>query len=61
MARIFIYEGKKYEDPDPKMSVDDVRRSLVDFFPELSNADVKETKKGDDTTYTFSKRVGTKG
>ena len=61
MGRIFIYEGKPYEDPDPKMSVDEVRRSLVDFFPELSNAEVKESKQGEDTTYTFSKRVGTKG
>lgn len=59
--RIFKYEGKEYEDPDPKMSADEVRRMYSEFFPELANAEVKKEKKGEDTVYTFSKRVGTKG
>lgn len=59
--RIFIYEGKEYPDPDPKMKPDDVRRGWVEFFPELANAEIKETKRGDDTIFTFTKRVGTKG
>jgi PRTRC genetic system protein C len=61
VARIFHYDGRAFPDPDPKLSVEDVRRHLADFFPELANADSREEKKGDDTIYAFSKRIGTKG
>jgi PRTRC genetic system protein C len=61
MARIFIYENKEYPDPDPALSVEEVRQSMANFFPELSNSETKEIKNGDNTVYTFSKRVGTKG
>lgn len=59
--RVFIYDGREFPDPDPNMSVDDVRRSLTDFFPELSNAETKERKEGDRTVVEFTRRVGTKG
>ena len=61
MARLFIYDGREFPDPDPKVSVEDVRRQLSEYFPELTNADTREEKRGDDTVYTFSKRIGTKG
>ncbi len=61
MARIFVYDGRKFEDPDPEMSVEQVRSSLADFYGELNNADVSESKKDNDTIYHFNKRVGTKG
>lgn len=61
MARIFVYDGTEYPDPDPVMKVDDVKSTMSNFFPELANAEAKETKRGDDTVITFSKRVGTKG
>lgn len=61
MARIFVYEGKEYPDPDSSMSTNDVRESWVNYFPELSNAETKETKRGEDTLITFTKRAGTKG
>ena len=61
MARIFVYDGREFPDPDSKVSIEDVRRQLAEYFPELSNADTREEKRGDDTVYTFSKRIGTKG
>lgn len=61
MARIFVYDGREHPDPDPSMSVDDVRKSMSDFFGELANATVKESKRGEDTIYEFTRRVGTKG
>ena len=61
MARVFVYEGKEYPDPDPAMKVEDVRQNMAQFFPELSNAETKEETKGDRTTVIFKKRVGTKG
>ena len=61
MARIFRYDGREFPDPDPRMPVEDVRKQLGEFFPELANADTREEKRGDDTIYTFTKRIGTKG
>ena len=61
MSRKFIYDGREFEDPDPEMTVEQVRASLADFYGELANATVSETKQGEDTIYQFNKRVGTKG
>jgi len=59
--RTFVYDGRTFPDPDSKMSVDEVRQSLANFFPELSNAEAKETKQGEDTIIELKRRVGTKG
>ena len=61
MARIFVYDDREFPDPDPEMSVDQVKATLSDFYGEIANASVKETKRGDDTIYEFQRRVGTKG
>ena len=61
MARIFVYDNRRFPDPDPSLSVDEVRRQLGGFFPELNNAETREERRGEDTLYTFSKRIGTKG
>jgi len=61
MPRTFYYESKPYEDPDPSMSVDEVRQSMANFFPELSNAESEIKKDGDNEKITFKKSVGTKG
>lgn len=61
MARLFIYDGREFPDPDEALSVDEVRKQMSEFFPELTNADVREEKRGEDTAYTFTRRIGTKG
>jgi PRTRC genetic system protein C len=61
MARQFVYDGRTFPDPDSSLSVEDVRRQLADYFPESANADTREERRGDDTLYTFSRRIGTKG
>ena len=61
MVRVFIYDSREFEDPDPEMTVEQVKTSLADFYGELANATVSETKRGGDTIYQFNKRVGTKG
>jgi len=60
-VRIFVYNGTEYPDPDPNLKVDEVRRFMATFLPELSNAESKELKRGEDTIIEFKKRVGTKG
>ncbi len=59
--RVFVYDGREFPDPDPKMSNDEVRQSMTNFFPELANAETKQSKRGDDDIIEFKKRVGTKG
>jgi PRTRC genetic system protein C len=61
MARIFVYDGREFPDPDSKLSVEDVRKQLAEFFPELANAETREEKREEDAVYTFMKRIGTKG
>lgn len=59
--RVFVYEGREFPDPDPNLSVDEVKQRMTDFFPELANAEVKEAKRGDDDLYEFVRKVGVKG
>jgi PRTRC genetic system protein C len=61
MARLFSYDGRDFPDPDPALTVEAVRKQMSDFFPELANAETREERRGDDTVYTFSRRIGTKG
>ena len=61
MARVFRYDGREFPDPDPTLPVERVREQFSDFFPELANAETREERRGDDTIYTFTKRIGTKG
>jgi len=62
MPRVFVYDGREFPDPDPGLSVEDVRKQLSDFFPELTNAETREERRGDDEVrYTFARRMGTKG
>jgi len=68
MARVFVYDGREFPDPDPNLKVDDVRQNMANFFPELSNAETKESKRPSatvagetETVIEFKKRVGTKG
>ena len=61
MARVFVYDNREFPDPDPNLSVDEVRISMSSFFPELSNAENVQSGRGDDTIHEFKKRVGVKG
>ena len=68
MARVFVYDGREFPDPDPSLSVDEVRASMANFFPELSNAESTESQRDSktepgqkDTVIEFKRRVGVKG
>jgi PRTRC genetic system protein C len=63
-TRIMVYDGRSWPDPDPSLTIEEVKQSFATFFPELSTADVKEHKdeKDPDTViYEFARRTGTKG
>ena len=61
MARIFVYDGREFPDPDPNLSTEQVRSMMTDFFPELANSQIKESQRDEDTLYELVRRVGTKG
>ena len=61
MARVFIVDGRQFPDPDPKLSVQEVRAHFAQFLPELVNAEASEETQGEDTHVTFTRRIGTKG
>ena len=61
MARVFVYDGREFPDPDPSRTPEQIRTMMSDFFPELANAEIREAGKGDDTVYEFVRKVGTKG
>jgi len=68
MSREFVYDGRSFPDPDPNLKVDEVRQHMANYFPELSNAETKESKRPSaadptvmDEVYEFKRRVGTKG
>ena len=61
MARIFVYDDREFPDPDPEMTVEQVKATLADFYGEIANASVKETTRDGDTIIEFQRRVGTKG
>ena len=61
MARIFVYDGREFPDPDPNQTPDEIRQTMTDFFPELANAEIRQATRGEDTLYELVRRVGTKG
>lgn len=61
MSRIFVYDDREFPDPNPEMSVEQVKTTLADFYGEIANASIKETTRGKDTIIEFQRRVGTKG
>ncbi len=61
MARIFVYDGREFPDPDPSLTPDQVRQNYSGLLPVLANADVTHETRGEADIYSFHKRVGTKG
>ena len=49
MTRVFVYDDREFPDPDPQMSVDQVKSTLSDFYGEIANASVKVSQRGEDT------------
>ena len=60
--RVFIHNGKKLSDPDPKMSPEEVMNFYSNQFPELTTSNVHGPKiENDAAVYEFKTTVGTKG
>ena len=62
MRREFSFNGVKLPDPNPAMSVEDVRGVLAMQYPEIATAVVTGPEPvGDMMKYTFERAIGSKG
>lgn len=60
--RVFLYENRNLNDPDPNMSPEDVRDLYAATYPELATAVIDGPEEGKDgeQEYSFRRAVGQK-
>ena len=62
MTRVFQFNGIRLPDPNPEMSVDNVKALYSAQYPELTTAVVNGPEAvGDKMRYTFDRAIGSKG
>jgi PRTRC genetic system protein C len=62
LEREFTYNGIKLPDPNPTMSIEQVRDAYAPAYPELTTAAVEGPEAtGDKLVYRFVRAVGSKG
>jgi PRTRC genetic system protein C len=62
LPREFYYQGSRIPDPNPQMSVDEVRELLTPSYPEIATATVTGPEDtGTALRYTFARAIGSKG
>jgi PRTRC genetic system protein C len=62
LERVFLFNGVKLPDPSPDFTVEQVRDTYVNTYPELATAAIEGPSPVDGTMqYVFSRAVGAKG
>jgi len=62
MDREFRYDGVRLPDPNPKLSIEEVRTAFSATYPEIATAAVTGPEAvGNKLVYHFAKAIGTKG
>jgi PRTRC genetic system protein C len=61
MARQFVIDERLHPDPDPSLTIEQVRDMFADFYPDLAGATHTVTQRGEDQVIDFRRTVGTKG
>jgi PRTRC genetic system protein C len=62
LQREFIYNGIKLPDPNPQMSVEEVRDTYAAAYPEVNTAAIEGPETvGDKIVYRLVRAIGTKG
>ncbi len=60
--RVFKYDNMVLDDPDPKMTPEEVKEFYAEIYPELTQAGIEGPEQdGETLEYEFDKAVGTKG
>ena len=62
LAHCFEFSGVKLPDPNPELSVEDVRALYAHQFPDIATAAITGPEAvGDKLRYQFTRVIGTKG
>src|SRR6266566_3424409 len=62
LPREFVFNGTRIPDPDPQMSIDQVRDLLAPSYPEIATATMTGPEDtGTSLRYSFSRAIGSKG
>ncbi len=61
LQREFTLDGRKLADPNPELSVEDVRAYYTGTYPSLNNASYQEEVTGTAVKITFTTAIGSKG
>ena len=61
LPREFTLDGSKLADPNPALTVDEVRNFYSGTYPALNNAFYTEAVEGDRVRVTFKTAIGHKG
>jgi PRTRC genetic system protein C len=61
LPRNFMFDGRRMADPDPAMSIEDVRVFYAGTYPSLNNSSYEEEITTTEYKVTFSTSVGHKG
>jgi PRTRC genetic system protein C len=62
LLRQFVFNGTRIPDPNPQMSIDQVRDLLTPSYPEIATATMTGPEDtGTSLRYSFSRAIGSKG
>ncbi len=61
LPRDFIVDGRKLADPNPALSIEEVRTYYAGIYPALNNSSYEEQLTDRARTITFTTSIGHKG
>jgi PRTRC genetic system protein C len=62
LSRVFEFNGVRLPDPDPKLTVEEIRNVYSHQYPDIATASITGPEAvGDKLVYRFTRAIGTKG
>jgi PRTRC genetic system protein C len=61
LLRKFTFDGRPLADPDPNLSIDEVRQHYAGAYPALNNASYEQDVTDKAVVINFTTAVGSKG
>jgi PRTRC genetic system protein C len=62
LAREVVFNGSRIPDPDPQMTIEQIRDLLTPSYPEIATATMTGPEDtGTSLRYSFSRAIGSKG
>ena len=62
LSRVFEFNGVRLPDPDPKLTVEEIRSLYSHEYPDIATASIAGPEAvGDKLRYQFTRAIGSKG